>query len=90
MTAVRLTPGSQRRGTVRLRLNDAELDAFTGETLAAALMAAGRLRLRDSPRGGARGAFCFMGVCQECLVWVDGVQRQSCLVTVADGMRVTL
>ena len=53
-------------------------------------MAAGRLHLRDSPRGGARGAFCLMGVCQECLLQVDGVQRLACLVTVSDGMQVTL
>lgn len=88
MTAVRLTPDARRGRPIRLRVNEVELRAFDGETLAAVLMAAGVLHLRDSPRGGARGAFCFMGVCQECLVQVDGIVRQSCLVAVADGMRV--
>lgn len=90
MTAVRLTPDARRGRPVRLRVNDDEFGAFDGETLAAVLMAAGLLHLRDSPRGGARGAFCFMGICQECLVRVDGVVRQSCLVTVSDGMHVAL
>ena len=61
--------------------------AFAGESLAAVLMAVGLLRLRRSPRaGGARGAFCFMGVCQECLVSVNGVKRQACLVEAEDGL----
>ncbi len=90
MTAVRLTRDARRGCRVSLWVNDDDIDAFEGETLAAVLMAAGKLHLRDSPRGGARGAFCFMGVCQECLVRVDGVARQSCLMSVSDGMRVTL
>ena len=54
-----------------------------------ALLCAGRLDVRRSPRTGSpRGAFCMMGVCQECLVRVDGVLRQACLTPVEDGMRV--
>ncbi len=91
MTAVRLTPAPLRGAPVRLRVDDRNVDAYPGETLAAALMAAGVLRLRGSPRAGApRGAFCFMGACQECLVRVDGALRQSCLLPVADGMEVSL
>ena len=29
-----------------------------------------------------------MGVCQECLIRVDGVVRQACLTPVENGMRV--
>lgn len=91
MTAVRLSPAASRGAPVRLRVDGRSVDAYPGETLAAALMAAGVLRLRFSPRAGApRGAFCFMGACQECLVRVDGVLRQSCLLPVADGMEVSL
>jgi sarcosine oxidase subunit alpha len=47
--------------------------------------------LRASPRAGAaRGAFCHMGVCQECVLHVDGVLRQACLTFVREGMRVEL
>lgn len=89
MTALRLTLHGRGR-PVRFRVNETELSACEGETLAAVLLAADRLHLRDSPRGGPRGAFCLMGVCQECLLQVDGVQRLACLVTVSDGMQVTL
>ena len=49
----------------------------------------GGLDVRRSPRTGSpRGAFCMMGVCQECLVRIDGMLRQACLTPVEDGMRV--
>ena len=88
MTAVRL-PG-RRGAAVALLLDGVPVTAAAGEMLAAAMMAAGCLRLRDSPRaGGPRGAFCLIGICQECLVRVDGITRQACQVAVRDGMVVT-
>ena len=82
-----------RAGSVTLdvafRWHEAEIRCRAGETVAVALLCAGRLDVRRSPRtGGPRGAFCMMGVCQECLVRVDGVLRQACLTPVEDGMRV--
>ena len=47
-----------------------------GESLAAALTAAGELVLREA-RGGPRGLFCGMGVCQECVVEIGGVARRA-------------
>ena len=74
---------------VALRWNGTEVRCRAGETVAVALLCAGRLDVRRSPRtGGPRGAFCMMGVCQECLVRIDGVLRQACLTPVEDGMRV--
>lgn len=46
--------------------------ARRGETIAAALTAAGVLGLRRTRTGGERGIFCGMGVCQDCRVIVDG------------------
>jgi predicted molibdopterin-dependent oxidoreductase YjgC len=43
-----------------------------GESLAAALTAAGERMLRLTRDGRGRGIFCGMGVCQECLVEIDG------------------
>ena len=74
---------------VALRWNGTEVRCRAGETVAVALLCAGRLDVRRSPRTGSpRGAFCMMGVCQECLVRVDGVLRQACLTPTEDGMRV--
>lgn len=59
--------------------------------LAASLWAVGIRWLRLSPRlNGPRGAFCFMGTCQECIVLVDGARAQACQTRVRAGMVVTL
>ncbi len=65
-----------------------EIAARPGDTVAAALLAAGAVASRETPVSGApRGPYCLMGVCFECLVTVDGVgNRQSCLTPVAAGM----
>ena len=63
--------------------------AFVGESLAAALTAAGILRLGCTQNGRSRGVFCGMGVCFDCLVTVDGRPGQrACMTKVAPGMRV--
>lgn len=62
-----------------------------GMSLAAALAAVGRRVLRRSPRGRLpRGAFCFMGVCQECVVLVDGHVARACMTEVQPGLSVSL
>ncbi len=64
--------------------------ARRGDTVAAALLAAGERACRSTPvSGDARGPFCLMGVCFECLVEIDGVaNRQGCMVAAEDGMDV--
>ena len=58
---------------VRVTLDGTSLDVPPGRSIAAALLAVGVRALRRSPRAGTpRGAFCHMGVCQECLIWADG------------------
>lgn len=68
------------------------MQAYEGETIAAALTAGGRLVLRRSERTGApRGVFCGIGICFDCLVTVEGMGRvRSCMVPVQPGMRVSL
>ena len=68
----------------------APLTARAGDTVAAALLAAGVGRFRDTPASGApRAPWCMMGVCFDCLVEIDGLaSRQACNTLVAEGMRV--
>lgn len=88
MAGVRADAGSAALDVV-FRWDDSEIRCRAGETVATALLCAGQLDLRRSPRaGGARGVYCMMGVCQECLIRVDGVVRQACLTPAEDGMRV--
>jgi predicted molibdopterin-dependent oxidoreductase YjgC len=79
-----------RRETVAFTFDGRPLSAMRGDTLAAALLSAGVTTLRSTPVSGSpRGPYCMMGVCFECLVRVDGrSNRQACLVTVEEGMRV--
>lgn len=83
--------GERRAPTVTIRVDGQAVEAVEGEMLAAALMAAGFWRLRASPRLGApRGAFCLMGVCQECAIHVGGRLAQACMTAVSEGLEVEL
>ncbi|HXV84551.1 MAG TPA: (2Fe-2S)-binding protein [Candidatus Binatia bacterium] len=64
--------------------------ARVGDTVAAALLLAGRTDCRQTGLSGvARGPYCMMGVCFDCLVTIDGIEnRQGCLVIVRPGMRI--
>jgi len=65
------------------------VSALAGETVATALLAAGVRRLRDSPRDGRpRGMTCAIGVCQECVVVVDGRTLPACQLPAREGLRV--
>jgi NADPH-dependent 2,4-dienoyl-CoA reductase/sulfur reductase-like enzyme len=65
------------------------INARPGETVAAALIAAGERELRESHLGTRRGVFCGSAVCAECLVRVDGVARRACMVPATHGSKVT-
>ena len=73
---------------VAITVDGKRVDARSGDTVAAALIAAGFDHCRTTPVTGApRAPYCLMGVCFECLVTIDGVgSRQGCLVPVRDGM----
>ena len=75
---------------VALTVDGKPVRARSGDTVAAALLAAGIERCRTTPVTGApRLPYCLMGVCFDCLVTIDGVgSRQACLVPVHEGMRV--
>ncbi len=83
-------PDLARRPTVDFTVDGRTVEGRDGDSVAAALLAAGITTVRATPVSGApRGAYCMMGVCFECLVTIDGVgNRQACLVPVATGMRV--
>jgi sarcosine oxidase subunit alpha len=75
---------------VTLKVDGKPIDARAGDTVAAAMLAAGLDHCRTTPVTGApRAPYCLMGVCFDCLVTIDGVgSRQGCLVPVREGMAV--
>jgi len=65
------------------------ITAVTGDTIAAALLAAGITHSRNTPvSGSARAPFCMMGSCYDCLVEIDGIAVQACMTCAMDGMQV--
>ncbi len=74
--------------TVQLWIDGQALRISAGVSLLAALEQID-LALGNSPGGAPRGAFCAMGVCQECRLRVDGRPGVlACMTLVRDGMRV--
>ena len=69
--------GAPAAATLRMTFDGDPVLARPGECVAAALLAAGRV---------FPGGFCFMGVCQECVVRIDGRVVESCRVMVRDGL----
>jgi octopine oxidase subunit A len=79
-----------RRPALTILIDGVATQAQEGDTVAAALIAAGHLTCRTSAVSGApRAPYCLMGVCFDCLVTIDGVgNRQACLIQVREGMRI--
>jgi len=76
--------------TLTFKVDGQPIRARAGDTVAAALLAAGIDHCRTTPVSGApRAPYCLMGVCFDCLVTIDGIgSRQACLVPVREGMAV--
>ena len=80
----------KRAEEVSFTFDGALARGHSGESLAAALIRSGHLHLRDAPGdGAARGAYCLMGLCQECVVEMDGQRVESCRAVLQAGMTVT-
>lgn len=63
------------------------LSLTDGANLAAALLASGVEVFRHTPVSGApRAPFCMMGACFDCLIEIDGVVRQACMLEVTEGL----
>ncbi|MBL1116260.1 (2Fe-2S)-binding protein [Streptomyces sp. 110] len=86
--------GSEERAgssPYRLTFDGTAVTALPGQSVGAALVAAGIVAWRTTRREGRpRGLFCGIGVCFDCLITVDGHPGQrACLVPARDGMRLS-
>ncbi|HYZ24029.1 MAG TPA: (2Fe-2S)-binding protein [Rhodopila sp.] len=77
-------------GELTIWFDDQPIPARAGDSVAAALLAAGVTATRSTAVSGAsRGPFCMMGACFDCLAEVDGrANVQTCMTQVREGMRV--
>jgi predicted molibdopterin-dependent oxidoreductase YjgC len=89
LKALRLDGNLQRGKVVRVQIDGESVTAYEGETVATALMAAGRRTFGHTPNGQPRGVFCGIGLCYDCLVTIDGINNlRACVTPVREGMQV--
>ncbi|MEL7045034.1 MAG: 2Fe-2S iron-sulfur cluster-binding protein, partial [Pseudomonadota bacterium] len=70
-----------------IRFEGEALQARRGQSLASALGDPGETVFRHTPKGAPRGVFCGMGVCQDCLLTVNGQANQrACMTSAQPGM----
>jgi aerobic-type carbon monoxide dehydrogenase small subunit (CoxS/CutS family) len=84
----RVGQGVARGAPFRFTVDGEPVDAYPGETIATALLAADRrVARRTAHRGAPRGVFCAIGVCHDCRMVVDGEANvRTCLVPARPGM----
>jgi predicted molibdopterin-dependent oxidoreductase YjgC len=75
---------------VNITVDGIAIEAREGEPIAAALLANGIRVFRTMPRTGeARGGYCMVGRCSDCLMKVDGeLNVRACITPVQDGTKV--
>jgi thioredoxin reductase len=70
----------------RFTFDGGEVPFRAGDTIAAALVRAGRIAQRVTRAGEDRGVFCGIGLCHDCLVTVDGrAGQRACMVQAESG-----
>ncbi|MFT7191279.1 MAG: thioredoxin reductase [Dinoroseobacter sp.] len=73
----------------RFTFDGAPVIAKRGQSIAAALTDAGYRSFRTTAKGEDRGIFCGMGVCQDCLVTIDGApNKRACVTKATAGIEV--
>jgi predicted molibdopterin-dependent oxidoreductase YjgC len=78
------TDGDRRSGLV-MTVDGEACDFSPGDTIASAMMRSGREVFRRSRSGEARGVYCAIGICNECLVSVGGTINVRACITPAES-----
>jgi len=76
---------------LRILVDGVEVQAYTGDSLLVAVLAARNALRRHEFSNEMRAGFCLMGACQDCWVWLaDGQRVRACTTVVAEGMHVVI
>jgi predicted molibdopterin-dependent oxidoreductase YjgC len=88
----RITQGVARPAPVSIFVNGKAVEAYEGESVLTALIAADVMTMSRDSFGRLRTPFCNMGVCFDCMVEVEGAlsRVRACLTPVRAGMRVVV
>lgn len=73
---------------VTITVEGEEVEAYEGEPIAAALLAAGiQVFRKTKKRKDPRGPFCGIGLCTDCVMKVNGQPNvRTCITPVKEGM----
>jgi sarcosine oxidase subunit alpha len=90
MEKKRVQKGVERLQQFEITVDGEKLIAYEGETVGAALMAAGQRVLRyTNKKDQPRGLYCGIGLCQECRMVINGVANtQACQTLATPGCQV--
>jgi aerobic-type carbon monoxide dehydrogenase small subunit (CoxS/CutS family) len=76
---------------VKFTFDGKELWGYEDEPIAAALVAAGYTKMRESLKGHPRGLFCAIGKCSSCFMIVNGIPNvRTCVEPLKEGMKVEI
>ncbi|MDM8194526.1 (2Fe-2S)-binding protein [Pseudomonas koreensis] len=72
-----------------VHINGQTVSAAIGETVLSVIQSLGVRQIARNDHGQISGAYCGMGVCQCCLVKINGRhKRRACQTVVRDGMQI--
>ena len=72
-----------------IEVDGESLLAYSGQTIAEALLANGLRTLRMTQKQGSRGVYCGMGICYECRMVVNGIPNvRTCMTLATPGCRI--
>ncbi|MCR5250534.1 MAG: (2Fe-2S)-binding protein [Lachnospiraceae bacterium] len=74
--------------TVKITVDDKEIEAYEGEPILSALLASGiKINRYTVKKHEPRGLFCGIGQCSDCSMVVDGKANvRTCITPVKEGM----
>jgi sarcosine oxidase subunit alpha len=86
----RVEKGVKRGRRFEIEVDGQNIVAYEGETVAAALIAAGRRTFRQTTnKKHPRGLYCGIGLCYECMMIINGVPNtRACQTLATPGCRV--
>ena len=78
------------KATIEIEVDERKTPAVPGEMISSALIAAGiKVFRRTHKKGEARGYFCGIGQCTDCMMTVDNVPSvRTCITPVEEGMKI--
>jgi hypothetical protein len=90
MNDLRISKGVERGQPFEIEKDGEKITAYKGETVAAALVAAGILTTNQTPkRNKPQGMCCGIGLCYSCIMVIDGIPNtRACQTMARPGTRV--